>query len=432
MGASFLLFIFIIYGNNYFPRLWQNTTDNDFRNKLFWSAFIIRIIAMFVLLAISYSAWDTFFYVGAKDEMVYYRIANEAERIWANLGLKEAYSHILNSFKGDISDTGFSTFLMLIVSITGLSPVLIKLILCALGSYAVIRGYRLASMVFDQPTARLAGVFLMLFPVSWFYSAIMLKEGVMVLLITEVLIFTIRLQKKFTFTDLIIVLVLIILIFFFRSALSILLIMVLGFSLFMQRKKKSIALNIMAAILALSVFYFFLQSTGEFDIYYEEYIGIDEYTESRVSYMEQINPFVALVGSPVFVVVALIGPFPTVIKTPLEMGLSHSEYYYMVAGNLYYIVLAFFSLFGLYHAIRFKRQLLAPLYGFILGYQFVLLKAMMFTSVRFAYPAKPFLFIMAAYGIYSMKSKRWYPVYLAGALVMVIGWNYVKLKGRGG
>lgn len=71
------------------------------------------------------------------------------------------------------------------------------------------------------------------------------------------------------------------------------------------------------------------------------------------------------------------------------------------------------------------------LIAFVVGYQFVLLKAMMFTSVRFSYPAKPFLLILAAYGIYQMKSKKWYPVYLAAALVMIIAWNYVRLKGRG-
>jgi hypothetical protein len=74
---------------------------------------------------------------------------------------------------------------------------------------------------------------------------------------------------------------------------------------------------------------------------------------------------------------------------------------------------------------------MTPLWTFIIGYQFILLKAMMFTSVRFTYPAKPFLLIMAAYGIYHLKNRKWYPVYLAVALVMIIGWNYARLKGKG-
>ena len=74
---------------------------------------------------------------------------------------------------------------------------------------------------------------------------------------------------------------------------------------------------------------------------------------------------------------------------------------------------------------------MAVILAFVIGYQFVLLKAMMFTSVRFSYPGKPFLLILAAFGVYHIRSKKWYPVYLAAVIVMIIGWNYVRLKGRG-
>jgi hypothetical protein len=119
------------------------------------------------------------------------------------------------------------------------------------------------------------------------------------------------------------------------------------------------------------------------------------------------------------------------VTVPNAQGLPHSEYYYHVAGNIFWIVLAFFSFYGLYYSLRYRRQEMAVLLAFVIGYQFVLLKAMMFTSVRFSYPAKPFLLILAAYGIYKMKSKKWYPVYLVAVLVLIVGWNYVRLKGRG-
>jgi hypothetical protein len=431
MGAAFLIFIFIVRGSNYFPRIWSNISERSFSTKLFWGSFIIRLLAMFVLLAISYQTWNKFYYVGAMDEMVYFRVANEAVNVRIQDGLWQAYQHILASFKLEISDTGFSTFLMLIVSIVGQAPILIKILLCAMGSYVVMRGYHLASLVFEQPAARLAGVFLMLYPISWFYSAVMLKEGIMVLMITEAMILTIKLQKSFSFIRLIKVVILIILLFFFRSAISILLMLVLFFSFFMQYKRKNYVLNIFAALIIITLYVYFLKSTGRYDEYYNQYTNIDEFSQERLSYVERINPFVAVVSSPAFAALSYISPFPSVVSVPNAQGLPHSEYYYHIAGNLFWIILAFFSFYGLYYSIMYKRQQMATLIAFIVGYQFVLLKAMMFTSVRFSYPAKPFLLIMAAYGIYQIKSKKWYPLYLAAALIMIVGWNYVRLKGRG-
>jgi hypothetical protein len=207
--------------------------------------------------------------------------------------------------------------------------------------------------------------------------------------------------------------------------------MVLGFSFFMEYKRKNLILSVLLAAMVILIYVYFLKSTGRYDEYYAQYTNVDEFTQERLSYMESINPFVALVGSPVFAVMSYISPFPSVVLVPNAGGLSHSEYYYHIAGNIYWIVLSFFSLYGLYFALRYKRREMTVLLAFVIGYQFVLLKAMMFTSVRFSYPAKPFLLILAAYGIYHIKSKKWYPLYLVASLLMIVGWNWVRLKGRG-
>ncbi len=207
--------------------------------------------------------------------------------------------------------------------------------------------------------------------------------------------------------------------------------MVSGFSFFMQLKRRPLIFNILLAGIIIIAFVYFLKSTGRFDEYYNQYTNVDEFTQERLSYMERINPFVALVGSPVFAVLSYISPFPSVVTVPNAGDLPHSEYYYHIAGNIFWIALAFFSFYGLYYSLRYKRKEMAVLLAFVIGYQFVLLKAMMFTSVRFSYPAKPFLLILAAYGIYKMKSKKWYPVYLVAAVILIVGWNYVRLKGRG-
>jgi hypothetical protein len=78
----------------------------------------------------------------------------------------------------------------------------------------------------------------------------------------------------------------------------------------------------------------------------------------------------------------------------------------------------------------YRRKEMIVLISFVIGYQFILLKALMFTSVRFSYPGKPFLLILAAAGIYQMKNKKLYPIYLAVMFILIVGWNYVRLRGR--
>lgn len=431
IGGAILIILIILSGVSIMSIRSQNQKETNYIFRLFWTAFFLRIMAMLVLLAISYYTWDMFYLVGARDEMVYYRVASEAAQIWKTLTISDAYQHILTSYKNDFSDTGFSTFLMFPVLLFGGAPVAIKIFLSFIGSFVVVRGYVLARLLIEEPAARLAGIFLAFYPISWFYSVIMLKEGVMIMLMIEAMIMIVKIQKSFKIQYLLRATLFIILLFFFRSAISILMTMVLGFSFFMQRKRTHLIFNIILAAVVLVVYYFFLSSTGRFDEYYDQYTGIDDFTQERLSYMQKINPFVALAGTPVFIGLAFVAPFPSMVIVPNAGGLPHSEYYYHIAGNLFWIILAFFSVFGLYYALRYRRKEMAVLLAFVIGYQFVLLKAMMFTSVRFSYPAKPFLLILAAYGIYHMKSKKWYPVYLALAVVMIVGWNYVRLKGRG-
>ena len=405
--------------------------ESLFSYRLFWSAFVIRVIIMFLLLIISYGTWNMFYTVGARDEMVYYRIASEAAVIWKDSNITSAYNHILSNFRNDIADTGFPAILMVPIYFFGQTPILIKLILCSLGSFVVVRGYILAKLLIEGPAARLAGILLVLYPISWFYSSIMLKESLMLMFITEALILIVKMHRQFKMSHILKALLFITLLFFFRSAISILLLMVLGFSFFTNMKRKNWLINIILAAVVLVIYIYFLKTTGKYDEYYEQYSNIDDFTQERLSYMESINPFVALVGSPVFGALSYVSPFPSVVLVPNAGGLPHTEYYYHVAGNLFWMVLAFFSLYGLYYSFRYKRKEMAVLTAFVVGYQFILLKAMMFTSVRFSYPAKPFLLILAAYGIYHLKSKKWYPVYLMVSILLIIGWNYVRLKGRG-
>jgi len=280
--------------------------------------------------------------------------------------------------------------------------------------------------------ARLSGILFMLFPLAWFYSVIMMKENIMVLLIIESVYQTLKLQKTYKTLTLLKLLTFIILLFFFRSAVSILMVIVAAFSMFMQWKKKRMVVNILVGCILLAVYGYFLQSTGRADEYYEQYLETDEFEAQRIETGSKVNPFIAAANAPAYFGISFFAPFPSMVKVPIGGGLSHNEYYYHVAGCMMWVVLAFFSVYGLYYTIRYYRLQLVPVWAFIIGYQFILLKAIFFTSVRFSYLAKPLLLIMAAIGVYRIKNKKWFILYLILAFFMIIGWNYVRIKGRNG
>lgn len=432
--AAFLICFFVFYNIQSFQNRWSNFSDNTFINRIFWVSFAIRVTVMLILLVISYSTWDMFFYVGAMDEMKYFRIASEAAEIFKASGFSDAYSHILETYLFEISDTGFCTFQAFLFVMFGYSPILFKLIYCIIGSFTVVRVYKLSLLLFEQPAARLSAVLFMLFPIAWFFSAVIMKETTMVFLIVEAIYLTVKLQRSYKTATLLKLLFFIIVLFFFRSAISILLVMGAVFSMFMKVKKRRLVINILVTAILLGGYLYFLQSTGKAEIYYQQYTETDDFVEQRFITGSKVNPYTAVVNAPIYFSISLFAPFPSIVDVPISFGrdIPHDEYYYHAAGCMVWVILAFFSVFGLYHAIRFRWQEMAPILIFIMGYEFVLLRSILFTSVRFTYPIKPFLFMMAAFGIYKLKDKKWFTLYLIAAFFMIIGWNYVRLKGRGG
>jgi hypothetical protein len=211
-------------------------------------------------------------------------------------------------------------------------------------------------------------------------------------------------------------------------------ILVASLSMFMQLKKRRLIVNLLVTALLLGGYLYFLQSTGKAEVYYKQYTDTEDFVEQRIITGSKVNPYTAVVNAPVYLGISLFAPFPSIVSVPISFGreIPHDEYYYHVAGCIVWVILAFFSLIGLYYTIRFRRQELAPVWIFIVGYQFILIRAILITSVRFTYPAKPFLLMMAAYGIYKLKNKKWFSLYLIAAFIMIVGWNYVRLKGRGG
>jgi hypothetical protein len=131
----------------------------------------------------------------------------------------------------------------------------------------------------------------------------------------------------------------------------------------------------------------------------------------------------------VFLPAMVVAPFPTMVNV------AGQENSMMINGSVFvHNVYAFFVIMGIFSIYRKKIVTYHILILALLGsYLFVLASSGFALSERFHVPAVPFLLILAGYGITQL-NKRYtalYIPYLIVIAVIIIGWNWFKLAGRG-
>jgi len=141
------------------------------------------------------------------------------------------------------------------------------------------------------------------------------------------------------------------------------------------------------------------------------------------------NQFAKYAGAAVFAPLIFTIPFPTMVH------ISYQENQMMVNGNNYVKnILSFFVILAFYLII--KRKLWRKhtlLIAYILTYLGILALSNFAQSERFHLPALPISIIFAAYGISEMTNqhKKLFDYWTVFILVVIIGWCWFKLAGRG-
>ncbi len=130
----------------------------------------------------------------------------------------------------------------------------------------------------------------------------------------------------------------------------------------------------------------------------------------------------------IFLPLVTLGPIPT-------MGNTNQPNANMVNGNLFTRnVFVFFALIALW--VLYKKKLLTNhilIIVLLFSYLFILSASGYALSDRFHLPALPFMILLAGYGITNMNKKyaSYYIPYLVIIGIIIIGWNWFKLAGRG-
>jgi len=410
---------------------WSKLSGVAFEKKLFTLAFLFRLMALVIVsLAAEINTGEPF-YMGAMDAKAYYSSSSYALELWQDEGIKRAYDQIARPGRAP-DDYGMFFFLMILHIFTFKSIYLTKLVFCLISSYTVLVGYKLARLLWDERTARLAGLILMVFPLSLFYGVIYLKENLITFLIINLsyLVTKSFTQHRFNLKILVFILAQLGLLFFLRSAAGALMTLLTGGAYFFNYYKGSRIFSIFIGIVILAIFVFFLNFLGLAEIYYDRITAeAAGFGESRFEFVRGVNKLAQLGSIPIFAAGSIFAPFPTLVD---YQNIPHGPFNYYIPGLMVWNAMALFALFGLIKSLhKSYRQHNVMLWGFALGYLYVLVDTVLLTSTRFSYSSMPTLLILSAVGIMHTKAIKFWKIYLVIMVVLVVGWNYFKLAGRG-
>ena len=133
---------------------------------------------------------------------------------------------------------------------------------------------------------------------------------------------------------------------------------------------------------------------------------------------------------------AILAPFILTIPFPTMVEIE-GQYVQQLQNGGFYLknILSFFCLFALFTLLPQRRwRDHVMIIAFLLGYLMALGLSSFAHSGRFHHPVIPLEMIFAVYGmsqIKSIKHARWFDVFLIIEFLVILFWNWFKLRGRG-
>ncbi|MCK5098360.1 MAG: hypothetical protein KAR45_09665, partial [Desulfobacteraceae bacterium] len=302
-----------------------------------------------------------------------------------------------------------------------------------IGAWSAILIYKIAQRSFGEQVGRIAGIMAMLLPNFIYYTGIHLNEPLMVFLLLAFIERTDYLLRgnRVTVYNLILIGLLGASLFFFRTVLGLSAVFALFSALILSKRLKINWLNrMMITAWFLIVVWLFLSARIQSEIsYYYEGQDLQEGNMQFRAAKVGGNTLATYGTTAVFLPFMFTVPFPTLVNIEIQQQ-------QMMLSGAYFVrnIYAFFVILALY--LLYKRKMLRDhilILSFTFAYLFILAKSSFAISERFHLPMVPFLLILAAFGITQIntKNKKLFLPYVIIIIIMVIGWNWFKLAGRG-
>jgi hypothetical protein len=411
------------------PIQWAGFTDGYFRRKLFWSAFLIRlfvVLFLYVLFTLMTGEPHEF---AAGDSLYYHDLGIKiSNQIWEG--------RIFDSWptvKLPFSDRGYPIFLGIMYSMLFNSILAVRIVHSLLGAWTCMIIYDYSRRNFGEHVARLAGIMTMLLPNLLYYCGLQLKETLMVFL-TVVFINEADIILSAGFMKIKHIIVLIVVtygVFLLRTVLGAVLVFSFITSLLFATGRRHGYSNRIVLFFWFSIAVLILPTTAirkEVNFFLEESASNQNAQMQNISNSEGGNKLAMYGKSAVFIPIIFIAPFPSFVNIEQDNLMMLSGAYF--TKNIY----AFFVIISLIIMIKYRLLRKYPLLlSFLVSYLAILALSGFALSERFHLPAVPFLIIMASFGIAHINKiqEKYYLSYLIMICILIIGWNWFKLAGRG-
>jgi len=422
---------------SYCGKKWLPLTEKQFEKKLFWHSLLYRVGASILLIVVAQITWGQPDYVGAIDARSYHREGLIVADFLRNLDISQAYFTAI-AFTGSVDNSGPPMLLGVIFALFGNHYFIASFVFCLLGALAVLFIYRTAAIIWGNDIGRTTGILFMHFPLSLFFSAVFLKEGIVVFLMAYVVYITTKAinGKSITWLNFIFLIAAMASLFFFRTAVGALCAILVPAALLINRYKGSRIKSVTIAVFAAGLFGFAIYTMGEYEFFLNriKHSG-DHWAEGRTERLVEgggLSDLTVLdvAASPIYLAMSVIAPFPGMVDVPTRFDTSHDQNWYFMPGEIIWNILAFFSIIGFYYSVRSRMFQSFMVWAFTAGYLYVLIATVLFTRVRFAYIGMPLMLALAAVGLSRSQKKSYWIIYLIAVGIMTLIWNYLRLNIR--
>ncbi|MCG8699389.1 MAG: glycosyltransferase family 39 protein [Bacteroidales bacterium] len=410
--------------------VWSNFSVKDFIRNLFITGLMVRIVYVIISYILYNQITGKPFEFIARDSLFYHDFGYNISTI----GIKKAFM-MASEWNVNVSDMGYPTFISIIYSVFGKSVIAVRILQSVANAYTVVLIYKFTQRNFDETTARNAAIIAMLLPNFIYYCGVHLKEIFMVFL---VMVFIERIDyilksNKIKWSALILPAICGGTLFLFRTVLA----ACVWFSLFSAlilakqntiKKERRWLIGIWFVVAALII----LSDATEKELgtYWEKKNNNLENSLRYKAKRKGGNLLAERGSAAVFAPMILIAPFPTMVNIETQQNQMYLHGGYYVKNTLaFFVLIALLSIF--FKQKNYRKHVLILVY--LAGYLTIITFSSFALSERFHLPILPIFCILSGVGITQINQNniRLFVPYLLIVSVMIIGWNWFKLAGRG-
>ncbi len=428
LGVIFWFFIALWYYTTY----WEDT--EAFERKLFLHSILYRSVAVVALYALtmSFDPESLPFEIGAIDSVNYHAsgllVAEALEK-------GDAVFKTLSGFWKSESDYGFSIVIGILYYLFGPYPLVIKLCNVLIGSFTVLRLYKITQYIYDEKRARVVGILMMLMPPFLWFGAMVLKETLLIFILVNIAYLLAKLIHTSILRPFILILIVlqIVITLYFRTFIApLLLICILLQVVFLKTRKKNYRiLSIGFSVVLIYSSYLVISQLGMKENIDTIIAASQNQFENEITYAAQSRgiSYTQAIVAPLLVAGAIVTPFPSLLDfEEVQLGIF-AHFHKEIIRNFMY----FFVFFGLYRILKHRKKGSIFVLSFAIGYILVLILSGVSFQDRFQILALPFLLVFMGDGIvttYPKKIAHW-RIYLFFIFVAILMWNLFKLSNRG-